>query len=288
MKAYQGTRAEREALRRALEGLNARGFSDQQIINLFSEYLDADKIAEHPKATTRNVSRATIQRLRTATDQQLLGMRTGTLSAVYNFLCSCPELPTELFDKRLQVHSSHRYAGLNEAILNHMGAKSGPLNNGSLRSLEGTFHLYRKSWTSIERETFIRSIVTFDWVGDALFYTEQQNYLDTVSGSTVNEHDVGTVLPFSAHVIMLGREQNHDVIKFSGLHRLEPFPNGERRVQHFYGYMMAIEANGPFPGFPIHGVRTEPEEASCQFYERPDDLEPLILERLRKIESWHS
>ena len=68
--------------------------------------------------------------------------------------------------------------------------------------MKGTFHVYRKAWTSKKYDTYIRTIMTFEWVGEALFYTEEQNYTDTVVGMEVKEEDQGFVLPFGMNAVL--------------------------------------------------------------------------------------
>lgn len=275
---FEGLRSQRIAIREALTDLSDRGESDQRIVDLLAKYLGQGQLRGFRKGAPA-ISRPTIQRIRTATDPVLENMRPATLRMIFNFLNVCEELPTALFEARIQVKSAHEMAPMLEAIQLHVGAKDGPLTNAKLKSLEGTFHLYRKAWTSLAHDTYVRCILTFNWIGDALFYTELQQFTDTVAKLPVDETDTGIVIPFGMNVVLLGKGQNKDLLKFFSLHDFTPYPDGHQQVHNLSGNFIAVYSKGPHPGFKAFAQRVDPSEASTEFY-NADELDPEILRRL--------
>jgi hypothetical protein len=162
----------------------------------------------------------------------------------------------------------------------HVGAQDGPLNNEKLRSLEGIFYLYRKAWTSLYANTYVRCIVRFDWVGDALCYTEEHRFYDSVSDHPFNEIDRGVVLPYGMNVVLLGKGNRKDMLKFFSFHDFTPFPDGHQKVRTMRGNFIAVYNKGPHPGFRAYAQRTESETPSTEFY-KPDVLDPNILKHLQ-------
>lgn len=280
--AFTGRHEERRALRSALQALHAQRISDQRVADLLSAYLDGDRIPGYPKASTAPVSRPTIQRIRVSDDRTLISMRPSTVGTLYTFLRHCAELPTELFDDSVRIHSSHAYAPLLEALERHVGANDGPLSNASLRSLEGAFHLYRKAWTSPSSPTYLRCVLRFEWVGDALFYTEEQRFTDTVARVPVDEIDQGVVMPYGMNVVLIGRGQSKDLLKFFSIHEFEPFPDGHLHVHAFAGNFIAVYSKGPHPGFRAYAQRVaDGDEASCAFITE-DQMDETILGHLTR------
>lgn len=276
---YDGKSDKRRELRAALEQLHAANISDQRITDVVNRYLRDNQIHGFPRDTARNLSRPTVQRVRTATDQQLAGFSANTLGKLYNCLCHCEELPTGLYDRSIRVQSAHELAPLLQSMENHFGARDGPLDNRKLKSLEGTFHLYRKAWTTPASPSYIRCVLRFDWVGDALFYTEEQTFFDPIANLPVDEKDQGIAFPFGMNVVLLGRGQKKDLLKFFSIHDFDTFPDGHLQVHAFTGNFIAVYGKGPHPGFRGYARRTSAEEASTAFY-LEDQLEPDILARL--------
>lgn len=276
---YDGKSDKRRELRAALEQLHAANISDQRITDVVNQYLRDNQIHGFPRDTARNLSRPTVQRVRTATDQQLAGFSANTLGKLYNCLCHCEELPTGLYDRSIRVQSAHELAPLLQSMESHFGARDGPLDNRKLKSLEGTFHLYRKAWTTPASPSYIRCVLRFDWVGDALFYTEEQTFFDPIANLPVNEKDQGIAFPFGMNVVLLGRGQKKDLLKFFSIHDFDTFPDGHLQVHAFTGNFIAVYGKGPHPGFRGYARRTSAEEASPAFY-LEDELEPDILARL--------
>lgn len=277
---FDGSRAQRKALRQALQTLHAREESDQRICDLLGRYIAAGRVPSFPADTTAVLSRPTIQRIRVADDKTLAGIRPPTMGALYNFLCHSEELKTLLYDDSVKIRSAHEFAPLLESLHRHVGANDGPLTNKKLKSLEGVFHLYRKAWTSPDVETYVRCVLKFEFVGDALFYSEEQKFHDSVADLPVDEVDSGVVLPFSMNVVLLGKGTEKDVLKFFSIHDFSAFPDGHQKVHWFAGNFIAVYGKGPHPGFTAYAKRVSPEDASPKFY-APDELDPSIVKRLR-------
>ena len=125
---FDGRWEQKTALRKALVALNARGASDQRITDLLAQYVENDRVPKYGSASTRAVTRPTIQRIRSSDDKTLRGVRSATVGVLYNFLCHCEELETDLFDKSARIRSAHMLAPLTSAIEAHIGATDGPLS----------------------------------------------------------------------------------------------------------------------------------------------------------------
>jgi len=277
---YDGSGAQRKALRQALQTLHAREESDQRISDLLGRYVSAGRVPNFPADTTSVLSRPTIQRIRSADDRVLAGIRPQTAGLLYNFLCNCEELKTHLFDESVRIHSAHELAPLLEALHRHINANDGPLTNAKMKSLEGVFHLYRKAWTSPDSDTYVRCVMRFSWIGDALFYTEEQVFFDTIEEMPVDETDSGVVFPFGMNAVLLGKGTKKDLLKFFSIDEFSTYPDGHQKVHSFSGNFIAVYGKGPHPGFRAYAKRVKPdEEASTKFY-APNELDPVIVKRL--------
>lgn len=276
---YDGKTDKRRELRTALSQLHASNVSDQRITDIVNHYLNDNQIHGYPKATARPISRPTVQRVRTATDQELAGFSANTMGKLYNCLCHCEELPTGLYDRSIRVQSAHELAPLLQSLETHLGARDGPLDNRKLKSLEGTFHLFREAWTSPESPSYIQCVLRFDWVGDALFYTEEQTFFDPIANLPVDEKDQGIAFPFGMNVVLLGRGKKKDLLKFFSIHDFDNFPDGHLQVHAFTGNFIAVYGKGPHPGFRGYARRVNPDEAETKFF-TADELDPDILARL--------
>jgi hypothetical protein len=184
------------------------------------------------------------------------------MALLYTFLCNCPELKSSLLDETARIHSAHELAPLLENLQRNMGAVDGPLNNKKMKSLEGIYYLYRKAWTSPKSPTYVRCILRFEWVGDALFYFEEQEYFDSITKLPVNETDQGLVLPFGMNVVLLGKGQKKDLLKFFSFHDFSPYPDGHQHVYSMSGNFIAVYSKGPHPGFRAFAQRIDLEEIS--------------------------
>ena len=263
---FDGTRDKRYALRAALIQLHAASVSDQRVTDQVNTSLKANRVPNFPSLTTKPISRPTVQRIRTASDGELLGFRATTLGKIYNCLCHCEELPSGLYDQTIRIQSAHDLAPLLQALQSHIGARDGPLDNRKLKSLEGVFHFYREAWTSPNSDTYIQCILRFDWVGDALFYTEEQRFHDPIANLPVDETDIGVVLPFGMNVVLLGRGKQKDMLKFFSIHDFDTFPDGHLQVHAFSGNFIAVYGKGPHPGFRGYARRVEPHESDTAFF----------------------
>lgn len=273
---FDGTRDKRYALRAALIQLHAASVSDQRVTDQVNASLGANRVPSFPSHTTKPISRPTVQRIRTASDGELLGFRATTLGKIYNCLCHCEELPSGLYDQTIRIQSAHDLAPLLQALQSHIGAREGPLDNRKLKSLEGVFQFYKKAWTSPNSETYIQCILRFDWVGDALFYTEEQRFHDPVANLPVDEKDTGIVVPFGMNVVLLGRGKHKDMLKFFAIHDFDTFPDGHLQVHAFSGNFIAVYGKGPHPGFRGYARRVESHEAETGFF-----LEGQLNEEVR-------
>ena len=128
-------------------------------------------------------------------------------------------------------------------------------------------------------ESFIRCIVRFDWVGDALFYTEEQFFTDTVANTQIDEVESGVVIPFGLNVIMLGKRTGADLMKFYSIDNFSIFPDGKQIIHNFSGNFIAVYGKGEHPGYRAYAERVRPEVAATKFY-APNELNPEIVERL--------
>ena len=268
-------------MQRSLEQLKAAGYSDQVIADTLGRDVAAGKVAGIRKSANSSVSRATIGRIRIANDDRLASIRSPQMKAIYCFLQQSAELRTELYSDGKPIRSSHEYAPLLDVFQRAMRAKDGPLSIEKLKSLVGTYYLYRKAWTSQNVESYIRCILRFEWIGEALFYSEEQNIFDTVSGTRTEETDQGIVIPFSMNVILLGRGDELDVLKFFSFHDFTPFPDGRQPVQRMTGNYITVYAKGPHPSFGAYVRRVEADEGepACAFY-APGELDSEIVERI--------
>lgn len=279
MQFYDGSTTQRVALKIEVLKLHAKGVSDQSIVDAVMIAKVADRIPKFPKTSLARISRPTLQRYRTQMDGELSGARFGPTGLLFNFLACCPDIPNGLFQDSVQISSAHTLAPLLRPFVEHFGARRGQLDFSDIESLKGTYHVYRKAWTSKKYDTYIRTIMTFESVGEALFYTEMQSYNDTAAATDVDERDMGFVLPFGMNVVTLARGQDHEVIKFTSIHDFYPYPDGRRPVTSFAGNSIAVYGKGPHPGYRIIGQRVAPEDASSRFYAE-GELEASLREKL--------
>lgn len=279
--SFSGDNEQRLAVKRALEELHDAGFSDQYIADVLGSDVAAGRVAGVRQSTRSPVSRPTIQRIRKATPDSLLNVRTRQMAALYAFLRQSEEFETELSAKIDSIRSTHSLAPLLDAVQQHMGATDGPLDNRKLKSLEGAFYLFRKAWTSPYAESYVRCVLRFDWVGDALFYSEEQKFFDTVEKLPTDELDNGIVVPFGMNVVLLGRGQDKDLLKFFSFHDFTPYPDGHQHVHRMSGNFIAVYSKGPHPGFGAYARRVEEEEGepTCAFY-APGELDEETIFRI--------
>lgn len=277
---FDGTREQRRALRAALKELNAKRISDERIAILLERDVTQGRIPGFQQNSVAPVTRPTIQRIRTADDEALFNVRPSTAGVLYNFLTQSEELRTSLFDSSVKVHSEHTLAPLLEALKHHVGATEGPLNNPKMKSLKGNFYLYRKAWTSFDADTYVRCVLSFDWVGDALFYSEEQKFYDTVAQLPVDEKDHGLVLPYGMNVILMGKGERKDLLKFFSFHDFTPYPDGHQKVHAMSGNFIAVYSKGPHPGFQAFARRVPDDEEPIPKFYAEGELDETIRNRL--------
>jgi hypothetical protein len=280
--SHDDLKAQRFAVRDALTELQ-KMHSDRRIESTLADYLAKGLIPGFPNLPRGAISRATIQRIRTSDDESLVTIRPRTIGVLHAFLCHCPELKTDLFKAEARINSAHALAPLLASLLEHVGATDGPLTNRKLKSLEGDFVLYRKAWTSPHSDTYVSCLLRFTQVGDAMFYSEEQKFHDTVTGVEIDEVDHGVVLPFGMNVVLIGRGENKDLLKFFSFHDLSPFPDGVLPTAIMGGNFIAVYNKGPHPGYKAYARREKPEDRSLRFY-GPGELDPTIA-RILKAET---
>lgn len=222
MAEFDGSFDQRKAVRRALKDLHEAGYSDRHIVDQLARDVSAGKVAGVAKSPTSPISRPTLNRIRQADDDVLMSIRTPQMKAVYAFLRQSNELKTKLHEESQPIRSSHHLAPFLDSFQRTMRAKDGPLTNEKLKSLVGAFYLYRKAWTSPYADSYVRCVLRFEWVGEALFYTEEQQFYDSVEKLPVDETDEGVVIPFGMNVALLGRGTEKDLLKFFSLHDFTP------------------------------------------------------------------
>lgn len=167
-----------------------------------------------------------------------------------------------------------------------IGATDGPLNNAKLKSLEGDFYLYRKAWTSPYADTYVRCVLSFEQVGEAMFYTETQKFFDTVEGLPTDEVDEGIVLPFGMNVVLIGRGTEKDLMKFFSFHDFTTYPDGHQHVHRMSGNFVAVYSKGPHPGFGAFARRVTEEDGvpTAAFY-GPGELDEDTIARIKQASS---
>ena len=273
------SKSQPHAVRAALRELHGN-HSDRRIIEILTDYLAKGLVPGFPNAPRGAISRATLQRVRTCDDSNLADIRPRTIGVLHAFLSHCPELKTDLFKAEARVNSAHALAPLLGSLLEHVGATDGPLTNHKIKSLEGDFVLYRKAWTSPHADTYVSCLLRFTKVGDAVFYSEEQRFHDPVTGVEIDEVDHGVVMPFGMNVILIGRGEGKDLLKFFSFHDFSPFPDGVLPTQIMRGNFIAVYNKGPHPGFMAFARREKPEDISLRFY-GPGELDPNIARHLK-------
>lgn len=272
-------RSQRYAVRAALRELHG-SHSDRRIVATLADYLAKGLVPGFPNTSRGVISRATLQRVRTCDDAELADIRPQTIGVLHAFLSHCPELKTELFKTEARVNSAHTLAPLLQSLLEHVGAKDGPLTNNKLRSIEGDYVLYRKAWTSPHSDTYVSCLLRFTRVGDAVFYSEEQKFYDPVTGVEIDEVDHGVVMPFGMNIVLIGRGEGKDLLKFFSFHDLSPYPDGVLPTAIMQGNFIAVYNKGPHPGFKAFARREKPKDIVLRFYQ-PGELDPTIARYLK-------
>lgn len=260
MSTYRGNEAQRIKLHSALKELHERGVTDLALTNAINKAKSANQIAEFPQSNATSVSRATINRYRKSLDRTLAVGRRDQIALVYNFLAQSNDFPTALLDPARQVQSSHALAPLLQMMMAHVGPRHGQILPDDMESLAGTYHVYRRAWTSQDDDAFIVTVMVMHWIGNGLFFEDEQSYRDPSANQPIDERDVGLALPFGMNVVLLARGENHEVLKFYSIDDMYPFPDRRRPVLRFSGNAIAVSGKGPHPGYPIAALRAEPND----------------------------
>ncbi len=231
------------------------------------------------------VSRATIERYRDQYNAETSKMKHNSAGLMFNFLLQSEEFETPLLMDSILTDTSHKLSPLISHFVDNFGAKKGMYDKEVLKSLVGTFHVYRKAWSSIESKTYIRSILKFERHGNALIYTDEQEYFDPVSDTEVNQSDTGFVVPFNMNVVMIGRGNNNELLKFGALHGFAPYPNGVEQLDSFYGIYLVIYGMWQQLGTTIYAKRVPTDKARSEFYSEGEldaDIERRLLTEIKK------
>lgn len=122
---------------------------------------------------------------------------------------------------------------------------------GCLKSLEGKYVMYRKSWLEQSDGYFIQSQLQISKRKGVYIFEESQKY--SFRGRDVREDDWGFILPYSANFFALTNSEQ--CMKFYAIHDFYPEPNLKGEVQTFEGNMIALSGRGPHPSFKFYCVR---------------------------------
>lgn len=273
---------QRLSLFAALRELNDRGITDKALESALLNAKASDRIPEFGKDHKAYVSRATINRYRRSPDPYLRSGNRTQIGLLYNFLVTTPDFISRLSSEGKRLTSAHKLAPLLQALHDHVGPIGGQLTQEHLKSFQGTFMVYRQAWTSTDPDDFMTSVMTFDWVGNGLFFTDKQDYPDPSTPHHVDEIDTGVMLPFGMNVVLLARGQNDEVLKFASIHDMHRFPNGRQEVTRFSGNAMAIAGKGPHPGYPFAAIRVDDPEQAVSTVINRSDLPEKIAKALSK------
>ena len=275
---YRGLDEQRLSLFAALGDLHGRGITDKALEAALLNAKAANRIPEFGKDHKAYVSRATINRYRRSSDPYLRSANRTQIGLLYNFLVTTPDFISRLSSEGKRLTSAHELAPLLQALHDHVGPIGGQLNPEHLKSFQGTFMVYRQSWISSNANDFMTSVMTFDWVGNGLFFTDTQKYPDPSSPHPVDEIDTGVALPFGMSVALLSRGQNHEMLRFSSIDDMYSFPNGRRTVVKFSGNAMAVSGKGPHPGYPFAALRVDdPLQATSKIMNRSELPESILV-----------
>ena len=282
---YNGDLEQKRALISALRLLHRKGFSDEQLELAIEKACRNGKIRGFQRDSGAKVSRPTIQRYREKYDPETAQMKHNSAGLMYNFLLQSREFETPLLVDATLTDTSHELSPLISQFLQHFGAKNEPFDKDVLKSLEGTFHAYRKAWSSIKKKTFIRSVVKFERHGSSLIYTDTQDYYDPISDTRVHQSDTGFVVPFNVNVIMIGKGAGRELLKFCALHDFTPYPNGIDPIDAFEGSFTVVYNKRQHLGFQVLARRVKPEKSQSKFYNEGEvdkEIERILLASLKK------
>ena len=282
---YNGDLEQKRALISALKLLHKKGVSDEQLEHAITKARRNGKIRGFQRDAGASVSRATIQRYREKYDAETAKMKHSSAGLMFNFLLQSKEFETPLLIDSMLTDTTHKLSPLISHFLDNFGARKGMYDDEVLDSLVGTFHVYRKAWSSIESKTYIRSILKFERHGNALIYTDEQEYFDPVSNTKVNQSDTGFVVPFNMNVVMVGRGNNNELLKFGTLHGFAPYPNGVEQLEAFYGIYLVIYSTWQQLGTTLYAKRVPADKARSEFYNEGEldaDIERRLLSEIKK------
>ncbi|PHR93135.1 MAG: hypothetical protein COA69_04075 [Robiginitomaculum sp.] len=282
---YNGSLEQKIALIDALNELQTKGISSAKLMHKINDARKKGMILGFTKDSGVEISRATIERYRDDYDPKTARMRYDSAGLMYNFLLQSKDFNTALLVDSALTDTAHELSPLINQFMQHFGTKNEPFDKDVLKSLEGTFHAYRKAWSSIKKKTFIRSVVKFERHGSSLIYTDTQDYYDPISDTLVHQSDTGFVVPFNVNVIMIGKGAGRELLKFCALHDFTPYPNGIDPIDAFEGSFTVVYNKRQHLGFQVLARRVKPERAQSKFYNEGEvdkEIERILLASLKK------
>jgi len=263
---YNGSLEQKIALIDALNELQTKGISSAKLMHKINDARKKGMILGFTKDSGVEISRATIERYRDDYDPKTSQMRYDSAGLMYNFLLQSKDFGTQLLVEEPLTDNSHNLSPLIGAFLQNFGAPKTKFDDDILTSLEGTFYAYRKAWTSIESKTYIRSVTKFERFGKSLIYTDTQDYFDEITKLKIKEVETGFVIPFNMNVVMIGKAESHELLRFSAIHDFSPYPNGNDKLSSYSGNFMVVYNKGQHLAFPVFARRTADDRATCKFY----------------------
>lgn len=264
---YTGSLEQKRVLIAALRQLHARGVSDGELESAISKALGQGKIPGFTNDRGIGVSRATIQRFREKYDPETSQMKYRSAGQIYNFLLQARDYETPILaESPALIDTSHELSPLISHFVRHFGAEKTLFDENDLTGLEGTYHLYRKAWTSLSRKTYIRSVLQFKRYGASLIYTDRQKYFDPVVERDVDQSDTGFAIPFNLSLVMIGKGSARPLLKFGAFQGFSPLPRDNVPVEEFSGIVTVVYNKWQHIGSPALARRVKPEFASSKFY----------------------
>lgn len=154
--------------------------------------------------------------------------------------------------------------GLADYIAEHHGALS-ELRFDRLSNLDGTYRLYRRSWTTPERrDRVLVSRLVIQTLNGLTRFGEEQDYLDDARyGMHVQENDTGFVFNSGMNLFLLGFGKDGPRVKYFVIHEWHPPVDSRTPVFELKGILIGVTGKGPHPAFPFVAYRaSEPTFAT--------------------------
>jgi hypothetical protein len=252
--AWQGTRAQHEALWQALNQLCNR---DGIRLGRIATAVNADQRARESlrrwgQEESRDVIDATtLRRWHEGGPEKLQSALVVKKAPVYEFLECSREFQTALYNPTLGLPD-----GMLEFVTTQTDALS-KLRFDRLSNLDGTYALYRRAWTTPERtDRVLISRLVIETAFGLTRYREEQDYRDDARGDLpVHETDHGLVFNSGTNVFLLGFGIDEERVKFFVIHAWRPSIDGNKPVHELKGTLIGATGEGPHPGFRFIAYR---------------------------------